>query len=294
MTKISAKTALALALGSLACLALAGCDEGDNVVFADDAPPAVPTGVYTITGDGQVEILWNPVRQHDVAGYGVYRNRTLTGPYTRIGEVTGVENTNFIDTFDIQNGRTYFYAVDAFDFAGHESELSYEDAFDTPRPASDRPLDVFALQVDSQRSGIDFSDYFDENFFLTAHDAADTDIFFQRIGAVLFAKGTVIGGQPNDIQDLGYTNSMDEVSWAPTQGWSVAPNGVELIVGHTYVVWTYDLFFAKFRVVNLLFNGGLPSGARIEWAYQIDPNNPELSPMFVTLREQPVPERGES
>jgi hypothetical protein len=272
---------------ALIALALAGCED-EKVVYVDDNPPAVPTGVYTITGDGWVEIRWNPVREDDVAGYGVYWNDTLDGAYMRLGEVTGMESTRFLHT-GLSNGTTYFYAVDAFDFAGHESDLSYEDAFDTPRPEG-VDVDVYAREADPQLSGIDFSQY-PPSPFVTAFDSDSTDVFFQRIGQVLYAKGTVIDGWPNDIQDLGYTDSMDEVSWAPSEGWSVAPSGVELIEGHTYVVWTWNLHFAKFRVVSLEFAAGLPVRATIDWAYQVDNNNPELSPFFVSMQERPARER---
>lgn len=76
---------------------------------------------------------------------------------------------------------------------------------------------------------------------------------------------------------------MDDVSWAPPDGWSVSPYGVELIQGHTYVVWTYDSYFAKFRVVALLGTGGVPSAAVIDWAYQIDQDNPELKAYRVNV-----------
>jgi len=251
----------------------AGCDD-DTVIYDLDDPPAVPTGVTTVTGDGFVEIYWNPVWEEDVVGYGVYRSATLEGPYQRIATVQGRDSNYYRDN-GRTNGVTIYYAVDAFDDDGDESELSYEDAFDTPRPAGVN-LFVFARQEDAGESGIDFSDHALPSF-VTAYNATDTDLYFQRLNGVLYAKGTLIGGFWNDIQDLGWTDSMDDVSWSPTDGWSVSPDGVELIEGHTYVVWTWDSYFAKFRVVDILESApGSPSGARIDWAYQIDQNNPEL------------------
>lgn len=261
----------ALAIAVLVGLALAGCD--DDVVYVEDGPPAVPTGVTTVTGDGWVEILWYPVREDDVVGYGVYRSRTLTGAYDRIATVHGVENTSYVDS-DVTNGSTYYYAVDAFDRRGHESELSYEDAFDTPRPAG-AGITLWAYQEDPARSGLDWSDW-NRPQFVGWWSAADTDLFIQRLDGVLYAKGTLIGGYWNDLQDLGWTASMDDVSWAPADGWSVSPNGVELIRGHTYVVWTHDSFYAKFRVVDVVSSSGIPVAVVVDWAYQIDPDNPEL------------------
>lgn len=267
--------ALRVAGPALVVIALAGCNDSNTVLYVDDIPPAVPTGVYTVTGDGQVDIYWNPVREQDVAGYGVYWSDQLNGVYKRLDTIYGVENTHYVDT-DVVNGTTYYYAVDAFDQNNNESELSYEAAFDTPRPAGS---DVVHARLDQPNaSGIDFSDW-DPNgtgSFVTAWDAPDTDIYFQTVGNVLYAKGTLINNYWNDIQDLGWTSTMDDISWAPADGWSVAPNGVELIEGHTYVVWTHDSYFAKFRIKNLVYSQGVPVAAFFDWAYQIDQNNPEL------------------
>lgn len=262
-----------LALVAAAGVLLAGCD--DDVIYVEDGPPAVPSGVYTITGDEQVEIFWSPVREDDLVGYGVYRSRTLNGAYERLATLRGVENTSYTD-YEVANGVTYYYAVDAYDQRGHESDLSYEDAFDTPRPAG-FGVTVQAREVDPIRSGIDLSDWRTSGF-VTAWNAIDTDLYVRRIDEVLYLKGTAIGGYWNDLQDLGYTSSMDEVSWAPSEGWSVGLNGVELITGHTYVVWTHDSYFAKLRVTAILQTAGIPSAILFDWAYQVDNNNPELAP----------------
>jgi len=195
-----------------------------------------------------------------------------------------------VDT-DVQNGVTYFYAVDAFDFGGNESALSYEAAFDTPRPAG-TGVTVWARLNQPSESGIDFSDWNSKANFVAAWDASDTDVYFQTIGPVLYAKGTLINNYWNDIQDLGWTATMDDVSWAPADGWSVSPNGVELIAGHTYVVWTHDSYFAKFRVTTLIFAQGAPVGAILDWAYQIDQSNPELRMLVRPNRESVAADGG--
>ncbi|MBZ0267728.1 hypothetical protein K8I85_06200 [bacterium] len=256
---------------------LSGCN--DDVVYVEDGPPAVPTGVYTITGDEQVTIQWYPVREDDVEGYGVYRSRTLTGAYDRIATVNGIENTTYVDD-NVANGVTYYYAVDAFDRRGHESDLSYEDAFDTPRPAG-FGVTVNAREVAPTASGLDLSGWRTASF-VTAWNGTTTDFYVDRDegdpNGTLYLVGTNIGGYWNDIQDLGYTESMDDVSWAPADGWSVSSRGVELIPGHTYVVWTHDSYFAKLRVVAVLQTAGIPSAILIDWAYQVDQSNPELAP----------------
>lgn len=264
---------LGLAATAAALLGMGGCS--DDVVYIQDGPPAVPVGVYTITGDEFVEVRWSPVREVDLAGYGVYRSLTIDGAYERIATQNGVENTTHVD-FDVANGVTYYYAVDAFDINDHESELSYEDVFDTPRPAGTN-VQVQAREVVPTTAGIDLSDWRTPGF-VTAWNAADTDLYVQRISGVLYLKGTNIGGLWNDIQDLGFTDTMDDVSWAPSDGWSVSPNGVELINGHTYVIWTHDSYFAKVRVTAILQTSGIPSAILLDWAYQVDQSNPELAP----------------
>jgi hypothetical protein len=73
-------------------------------------------------------------------------------------------------------------------------------------------------------------------------------------------------------QDAGYID-LEDVDYAPTSGWSQS-GWVELIEGHSYIIWTRDDHFAKFAVVRLTFDA-----VTIDWAYQEDRSNPELAPM---------------
>jgi len=281
-----------LALLPLAALLTAGCESSSDPLTVT-GPPAVPTGVYTVTGDGQVEVRWNPVRGNNVRGYGVYRNdQAIDAAYERLATVLGEESDYYVDQ-NVVNGRTYYYAVDAFNFQDQESALSYEDAFDTPRPAGAN-LTLWAKEDVPQQSGLDWSSW-NTAGFVRAFDDGNTDVFVQRLGGVLYVKGRAIAGTWNDLQDLGWTDSFDEISWAPHDGWSVSPSGVEIIAGHTYVVWTHDDHFAKFRVTAIVLDAQsqLPSAIRIDWAYQIDPQNPELSPYFMARAEARAPERGD-
>ena len=68
------------------------------------------------------------------------------------------------------------------------------------------------------------------------------------------------------------------MDWAPEieDGWSPSKQ-VEMIPGHSYVIQIEDAstyyFYAKVYCVNV-------SNERVflNWAYQIDPGNPELTP----------------
>jgi len=236
-------------------IALAGCCYEE----ADNQPPAVPRGVHSVTGDGQVLIKWYENNEPDLAGYRVYVGPAAEGPYVLIAE-TNLDH--FLDV-GLTNGETYYYAVSAFDTRDNESELSYETVFDTPRPEG-YDVQVRDFRVIPDEAGWDFSSY-----SIVRYNSASCDIYYgyDPNAASYFFYTYRSGGL---IQDFGYTESLDEVSYAPEDGWSPA-GMVEAIEGHTYIVWTWDNHFAKFRVT------AIGSGyAFFDWAYQIDPGNPEL------------------
>jgi hypothetical protein len=243
-------------------LALVGCNDSSTSTTAppaDVTPPDAPRGLYSTTGDGQVLLRWLPNNERDLAGYRIYQSPCASGPdcpYDRVGSTAAAQ---FAVT-GLNNGVTRFYAVAAVDQAGNESPLSFEDIFDTPRPAGSTVLGNFVNSPVG--AGWDFS-----AFSSKSSDDPATDIFFGYNGAVyqMFTKDVL-----TDIQDAGYATSLDAVDYAPDGGWS--PSGTaELIPGHCYLVWTRDDHYAKFRVTGLS-----PNVVSIDWAYQTDPGNPEL------------------
>ncbi|MFC1718421.1 hypothetical protein ACFL6S_32495 [Candidatus Poribacteria bacterium] len=56
-------------------LILQGCTiDGDgDVIVIDDATPADPRGVYSVTGDEEVLVMWYPNQEDDLEGYIIYR-----------------------------------------------------------------------------------------------------------------------------------------------------------------------------------------------------------------------------
>ena len=147
-----------------------------------------------------------------------------------------------------------------------ESKLSKEDVFDTPRPAG-AGLALTDFVAAPASSGYDFS-----AFSVVPWDNPNVDIYFGYDGAVyrMIAPFT-----DTDIQDAGYTASLDDVDYAPLSGWS-RDGKVELIEGHSYIVRTtnsIETHYAKFRVVAL---SASPARVIVDWAYQIDPDNREL------------------
>ena len=73
------------------------------------------------------------------------------------------------------------------------------------------------------------------------------------------------------VEDAGY-HELSDLDWAPPAGWT-GEDRVTLVIGHSYYVWTRDDHYAKFRVTALdLVQGRVV----VDWAFQIDPSNPEL------------------
>ena len=238
--------------------ALAGCHDSTTAP-RDQVPPAAPRGFFSVTGDHKVYLHWLANTESDLAGYRVYSSPCANGPdcpYDLVGATAGAD---FVVS-DLPNGHTLFFAVAAYDRAGNESDLTYDDVFDTPRPEGFGQVLTDAT-TDPATSGWDFSAY----QVLPDSDSA-VDIYYARSGGVNRA---VAPFTDTEIQDAGYASTLDAVDFAPTTGW--APSGtVELIAGHCYVVWALD-HYAKFRVTSV------GSGRMtMDWAYQVDPGNREL------------------
>jgi hypothetical protein len=246
-----------------AVVLLSGCDE-DTTAPRDVYPPAAPRGLRSVTGDGEARLSWLENTESDVAGYRVYRSPCASGPncpYDRVGATAG---TVFV--VPLANGETRYFAVAAYDRAGNESELSRENVFDTPRPAG-FGLALADYVASPASSGYDFSAY-----SVVPWDNPNVDIFFGYDGTLhrMFAPFTDV-----DLQDAGFTGSLDDVDYAPLSGWS-RDGTVELIEGHSYVVRitnSIETHYAKFRVVAL---SASPARAVLDWAYQVDPDNREL------------------
>jgi len=252
---------------SVLALSTAGCMQDGPVTPRDVAPPSAPRGLYSVTGDHEVFLHWYANPEADVVAYRVYQAVCANGdgcPYLPTGATEGIDYT----VTGLGDGETRWFGVTAVDRAGNESTLSYGLVHDTPRPEGwSAGLEDYYL-AGSPTSGWDFSGY-----GVTPWDATVTDMFFGFDGThyVMF-----VPDYATDIQDAGYTGSLDAVDTAPGAGWS--PSGsVELIPGHAYVVWTRDDHYAKFRVLKLVPPaGGRAAQVVFDWAYQVDPGNHEL------------------
>lgn len=223
----------------------------------DTTPPKPPQGITTISLDNAIEIRWLPSQDDDVKGYNVWVSSSYNGKYLLIGSTS---YTYFID-YGALNGNTYYYAVSAFDFNNNESALSKDSVYDTPRPEGYDVI-IYDYYDYPKVSGYSFSQY-----RVVKYNDDYSDFYFS---ANEFGKKCLLVWPDTDIQDMGYTKSLDDISSAPNDGWS--PSGsAEAIVGHTYVIWTVDNHYAKIRITAVGSNY-----IRFDWAYQTAVGNPEL------------------
>lgn len=226
---------------------LAGCDINDQNHF-NDVPPAPPSNVYSINGNNRVDIFWDLSRNKEVAGYNVYYSYSYDGKYTLLGST---KSDHFTDS-DAKNGDTYFYAVAAYDYNGNESDLSRESVQATPRPEGfDKAINDYRRFPNS--SGFEFA----SNSVLP-YDSKNTDFFFENYQGKFYLDVW----DDSDIMDLGPTRDIYDIQQAPSQGWSPTKDTVA-VIGHTYVIWTFDNHYAKIRISNI-------TNDRIvfDWAYQ--------------------------
>ncbi len=234
----------------------------------DTQPPAPPTGVYVVNGDNEVDIYWNDSKSSDVAGYNVYYGYSYNGKYTLLGSTT---NNYFVDN-GAQDGTTYYYAVTAYDYNGNESQLSYDNVNATPRPQGANEV-VFDYRNYPNISGFSFTTY-----TVVPYDDQSADFFFENYNGTLY----VDVWNDTNIQDMGPTNSIYDIPYAPSSGWSPTKDAIAY-VGHTYVIWTWDNYYAKIRIKSLTSEKMI-----FDWAFQTVKGNTQLKIKVAPAKRMPI------
>ena len=243
----------------LAATLLASCRHS---LYEDMIPPSRPQGIQAVASDNSVRLTWLQNPERDVAGYKVWISDRYDGRYRALGTV---DRTIFVD-YGAKNGTRSYYGVTAYDFDGNESELSTDIVYATPRPEG-YGTKLGEFHTSPLLAGYDFSSYSAGNY-----KDDFTDVYYEAANGRFYLDVW----DDTDIQDMGYTLSLYDISVAPSAGWSPSKS-VEAIAGHTYVVWTWDGHYAKIRVRDVT-----TSKVTFDWAYQLAALNPELKRELLT------------
>ncbi len=244
------KRTMSYILAILLAVAFTACERIDHT------PPAPPTGLNIVNGDNEVYLSWDPGTSRDIAGYNVYYSYSYNGKYTLIGST----QNNYYTDYGAHNGDTYYYAVTAYDYNGNESELSYDNVNATPRPQGLNQV-VFDYRNYPDLGGFSFVSYSN-----VPYDDSTTDFYFENYNGTLY----IDVYNDTEIEDMGPTNDIYDISYAPESGWSPTHDAVA-IPGHTYVIWTWDNYYAKIRVSSVTSTKMI-----FDWAFQTVKGNPQL------------------
>ncbi|MDP3025980.1 MAG: hypothetical protein Q8O10_10670 [candidate division Zixibacteria bacterium] len=251
-------------------LIFVNCEKKVYVVEPDTTPPSSPKGVYSVTGDQAIYIYWEKNDERDFYRYKIYWAPETDGiipePDGDFQPITSIGNPPQYTDTDVSNGKTYYYIITAVDYSGNESGNSRL-IYDTPRPEGHNVV-LYDMAVDPFLAGFTF-----DSRTVVPWNSSVCDIYLDKVSGTFYLNTTNKSGVWNDIQDMGYTYDLDEITFAPGTGWSDL-GYVEVITGHTYVIWTWDYHYAKLRVTNKYTDY-----ITFEWAYQTAPNNQELKPV---------------
>jgi hypothetical protein len=232
---------------------MAGCHDP---FYNDHMSPNPPQGIRVVAGDNATMISWLDNQERDVAGYKIWVSSRYDGKYELAGRTTDVSFTDH----GAKNGMREYYAVSAYDVDGNESDLSKDVVYAIPRPEG-YGTKLSEFHVSPAAAGYDFSTY-----SVGKYNDDLTDLYFEAVNG----RYNLDVWQDTEIQDMGYTNSLDDIAYAPSAGYSPSKT-VEAIPGHTYVIWTWDNHYAKVRVKEVT-----SSRVAFDWAYQLASSTPEL------------------
>ncbi len=254
-------------------------------VPAGTAPPA-PTGVVAIALDNAVYVAWD-ANARAAAGFSFYRVYLAEGQDVfLLGET---DSEGFLDLL-IPNGVTATYRVTTVDENGHESDFS-AGASGTPRPDFHGEW-VYVYQDQPTLSGFRFQESDDIDPLV---DGDDADRHF-RLEADA-AGWWLVPGPGTEIHAQGFATTSIKcgvaadpgcvsLDIAPTTGYTTGD--VAVFDQTTYPMRVVgddnQVHYAAIRV-QLLGADQDGNGIMIfDWAYQLQPGNPNLEPVARPIR----------
>ncbi|TVP78777.1 MAG: hypothetical protein EA352_01430 [Gemmatimonadales bacterium] len=252
-----------------------------EVHVPDPVPPPVPAFVEAVPLDGAIYLRWDDRAREadDFLYYRVY----LEGGEGEVVLLGETDSEGFLDLV-VENGSTYGYFVTSVDDRGHESDGSAL-AEGTPRPDYHGEV-LLAWEDDPSRSGFRFQEDESVDPVLPGDDSS-RDFRMERDSEGVWlvpAPGVEVHSSALPTTALRCGPAADagcvDVRVAPSSGWGTSDMG--LAPGFSYVVrvpvaggqWQYGVL----RVSHV---GGSQDGSIVifDWAFQLQPGNPALSPV---------------
>ena len=261
-----------------------------RVDVPDPTPPPIPDAPWVVALDGANYVTWGTAARAD-AGFSHYRVYLDDGTSAfLLGET---DSEGFLDLL-VENGSTYAYFVSAIDVDGHESQGSVL-AEGTPRPdfSGEWVWDYFAVPGSS---GFRFAEDELDDPILSGDDAArhfrlETDI----------DGWWLVPGPNTSVHAFSYATTALKCGPAADEGCvdlSAAPltdyvtDDIQLAAQESYVLRVVgndgQLHYGVIRVTLLGFDQNDDPIMIFDWAYQLQPGNPNLAPS----RSSPATVRG--
>jgi len=286
-TLIAALTALVI------LMMVTGCEETvTQIETVERSELNPPLGLRSITGDMQVTLRWYSSNyEEDFGGYLIYQ---ATGDYEQLAPETMPSAFTVVETLlvvndspstvhtilGLDNGTAYSFALTATDDGITKESYPSNIVADTPRPFG--TAQIYQQEAEDEHlAGFDFSEgievpYLDSDcdIFLDVYTIADN--LHYSLTSPDQASAAL---RTTEIQDMGYTESFDDISISPAMGWdpdfSVDVLSME---NHTFALKTEDNNYVKLRVLSTGSAGENQSWVRFEYGYQTIPGEPNFKP----------------
>ncbi len=250
-------------------------------------PPPVPQGLEVVALDGAAYLRWsdNARQADDFSFYRVYL-ADPGGDDFLLGET---DSEGFLDLL-AENGRTYTYFVTSVDDQGHESAAGAA-AEGTPRPDYHGEW-LYSYADRPEQSGFRFAA--DE----TTYPVVDGDAPGRHFRLEVDGAGWwLVPGPGTQVYDgwwettalkcgVGADEDCVSVDVAPLTGYTT--QDVALVPQATYVLRVVgDDGAVHYGALRVTLLGQDQAGDAImifDWAYQLQPGNPNLAPRLPTVR----------
>jgi hypothetical protein len=275
--------------GSILALALAGCSDSTAV---GGIVLQIPSSLFSTSLNGAVHLAWsdNPFINAPADAFLEYRvfSTVYSIDSDLCGEEWSLEGSTIAPEFIVgalENGMSWCYAVVSVSVDGLESEFSPIRA-DTPRPDA-RNVIVYAYQASQLQSGFKFWDDLNGNGvvepqelgIVTDGNRTDIDFWVDRDAGNVFWMVPEGGSQAawyieGSVQIPSPIADLTSIDIAPVSGYAPDAIQAEPMFGYVFQMDVGD-GFARFGGIRVTHVGR--DWMILDWSYQTDPGNPELS-----------------